>query len=77
MINLNNYILERLNPKHLGGRDVLPEKLKEKYELIYNPGTGRYDCDYGIRINDDLIKNGHFICNFGVVKGNFYCVWRT
>ena len=73
MKTLNNYILERLNPKNLGFKDTLPKKLKEKYKLIYNPGTGRYDCDDDIAVEDDLIKRGEFICNFGVVRGYFSC----
>ncbi len=73
MKTLNNYITERLNPKHLGSADTLPEKLKEKYNLIYNPKTDKYDCNGDIKVEKNLIKNGYFICNFGVVGGNFNC----
>ena len=73
MKTLNNYISERLNPRNLGPSDTLPEELKEKYKLIYNSGTYRYDCDGNIDTKGDLIKNGHFICNFGIIKGYFTC----
>ncbi len=70
---ISNYISERLNPRHLGGRDVLSEELKNKYNLIYNPKTLKYDCNGDIKVEKDLIKNGYFICNFGVVDGDFDC----
>jgi len=72
MKELSSYITEKLNINDVN-LDSLPEKLKRKYNLVYNHKTNKYDCNGSIRIDDDLIKNGYFICDFGVVKGSFDC----
>ena len=72
MKSINDYIVERIRVDNIS-MDTLPEDLKRKYKLVYNPDTGMYDCDDGITINADLIEDGRFKCNFGVIKGNFNC----
>ena len=72
MKNLRDVILEKLSVNNISF-DNLPDELKEKYNLILNPKTEKYDCDGDIKVKDDLIENGHFICDFGIVKGSFNC----
>lgn len=69
---LKDVILEKLSVNNISF-DNLSDELKSKYNLVYNPRTEKYDCDCDIRVENDLIENGHFICNFGVVIGNFDC----
>jgi hypothetical protein len=69
---INDYIVERIRIDNIS-MDTLPENLKNKYKLIYNTDTGMYDCSDSIKIDDDLIEDGRFKCNFGVVKGYFDC----
>ncbi len=69
MKNLKDVILESLL-----NTDTISDALKEKYNLIYNYETGRYDCDGDIKIADDLIENGHLRITFGTVKGEFDCI---
>lgn len=46
-----------------------------EHRLKYNEQTKRYDCDYPYhtRINQQLIKDGHFAIPFGQFKGTFVC----
>lgn len=72
MKNLKDSILEKLDINNVN-LEILSENLKRKYKLIYNHKTNKYDCSGNIKIDDDLLENWQFKCNFGVVKGNFDC----
>ena len=67
-------ILEKLKVDDINF-DILPSKLQKKYNLVYNSRTNCYDCNGDIDMCDDLIEDDHFICNFGVVKGDFDCTF--
>ena len=72
MRTLKDTILEKLSIDNINF-DTLDENLIKKYKLVYNQKTGCYDCEGNINIKDDLIEDGHFICDFGIVKGSFDC----
>ena len=76
MRTLKDIILEKLKVDDINF-DTLDEELKEKYNLVYNQRTGFYDCNEDINVDNDLITDGHFICDFGVVKGRFNCSWHN
>lgn len=57
------------------------KRLVDKYHLVYNKYSGRYDCFTNFIFeqsvlgddSDILTENGHFIVPFGTVMGDFIC----
>ena len=57
------------------------KRLVDKYNLVYNKYSGRYDClgnfifEQSVSGDDSdiLTENGHFIVPFGTVMGDFIC----
>lgn len=79
MLNIKPITKERISKSTERMNKI--KRLVDKYHLVYNKYSGRYDCFTNFIFeqsilgddSDILTENGHFIVPFGTVMGDFIC----